>query len=403
MSSAGMTRRAAYGALLRRERYVPFTLTVALARTSSMMFTTGGVLFVLARTHSAALAGLTAAAATLPGSLSGPVLGAWLDVARRRRLLIVSDQLLSVIGLAAIVALAGHAPNWTLPAVAIVYSITRPLSLGSFFSTLNEVAGPELIDTASAIEASSLNFAFLVGPALAGALAGATSPTIAIETQAGLTLAVAGLIAVNPVFELRSRHRAADARSALRDGLRSIVASRLMLSLGVASVLASLGWGLMILGFPLYAVRSLHSQAHASGYLWAAVAGGSILGTFVLHGPASPRRIALSYAVLGVSVLLWPLAHVLTLGILLVGLTGFLEGPAYSGTIAARLRHAPPALRGQVINTLAAANMVAVAAGSAVGGAVGRPLPLIVAFLAVNLVAAGIVAGLRRDPVSLRP
>jgi MFS family permease len=398
-----MTRRAAFGALLRREHYVPFALTVTLARTSSMMFTTGGVLFVLARTHSAALAGWTAAAATLPGSLSGPLLGAWLDVARHRRLLIVTDQLLSVIGLVAILALAGHGPSWTLPAVAIVYSITRPLSVGSFFGTLNEVAGPELIDTASTIEASSLNFAFLIGPALAGALAGASSPTVAIETQAGLTLGVAGLIAINPVFELRSQHRAVDARSALRDGLRSILASRLMRSLGIASVLASLGWGLMSLGFPLYAVHSLHTGAHASGWLWAAVAGGSILGTFVLHGPPAPRRIALSYALLGVSALLWPLAHLLTIGILLIGLTGFLEGPAYSGTIAVRQRHAPPALRGQVINTLAGANTVALATGSALGGAIGHPLPLIFAFVLINLVAAAVVAGSPRDPVTLRP
>ncbi|HTX30250.1 MAG TPA: MFS transporter [Solirubrobacteraceae bacterium] len=395
MSSAGLKRRAAYGALLRREHYVPFTLTVALARMSAMMFTTGGVLLVLSRTGNTALAGVTAAAAVLPGSLSGPVLGAWLDVARHRRLLIVIDQLLSVIGLLAIVALVGHAPDWTVPAVAVIYSITRPLSVGSFFSTLNEVVGVELIDTASTIEASSLNLAFLLGPALAGLLAGAASPAIAVVVQAGLTLVVAGLVAVNPVFELRSPHRAPDARSALRDGLRSIVASPLMLSVGVASVLASLGWGLMNLGFPLYAVHSLHVGAHNSGYLWAAVAGGSITGTFVLHGAPSRRRIALSYMLLGLSALLWPLAHVLTLGILLVGLTGFLEGPAYSGTITLRQRLAPPAVRGQVINTLAGANLVAVSAGSAIGGAIGHALPLILAFLAINLVAAAIVAGTR--------
>jgi MFS family permease len=402
MSSAELTRRAAYGALLRREHYVPFTLTVVLARTSSLMFNPAGVLLVLARTGSTGLAGLTAAAAMLPGSLMGPVLGAWLDVAKHRRVLIVIDQLLSVVGLLAIVALAGHGPNWTLPVVAVVYSITRPLSVGSFFSTLNEVAGPELIDTASTIEATSLNLAFLVGPALAGALAGATSPAIAVEAQAGLTLAVAVLVAVNPVFELRSPLRAVDARSALREGLRSIVASRLMLSVAIASALASLGWGLMNLGFPLYAVHSLHSGAHNSGYLWAAVAGGSILGTFLLHGAPSPRRIALSYAILGCSALLWPLAHALLLGIILVGLTGFLEGPAYSATVALRQRLAPPAVRGQVINTLAGANMVAVAAGSALGGAIGEALPLIIVFLVINLVAAAIVAVPGRR-VSLRP
>ena len=115
---------------------------------------------------------MTAAAATLPGSLSGPLLGAWLDVARRRRVLIVVDQVTSATALLGILVLAGHGPDWTLPAVAVLYSVTRPFSSGTFFTALIEIAGPELLDSASAIEASSLNLSFVVGPALAGGLAG---------------------------------------------------------------------------------------------------------------------------------------------------------------------------------------------------------------------------------------
>lgn len=58
----------------------------------------------------------------------------------------------------------------------------------------------------------------------------------------------------------------------------------------IASSLATFGWGLMLVGFPLYAVRMLHAPAHTSGYLWAAVAGGSILGTFGWRGDCSLRR-----------------------------------------------------------------------------------------------------------------
>ncbi|HEY2436844.1 MAG TPA: hypothetical protein VGH93_06655, partial [Solirubrobacteraceae bacterium] len=71
-------------------------LTVSLSRTSSMMFNTAGILLVLIRTHSAPLAGATAAAALVPAALTGPLLGAWVDVIRRRRILIVFDQLVSV-------------------------------------------------------------------------------------------------------------------------------------------------------------------------------------------------------------------------------------------------------------------------------------------------------------------
>ncbi|HEY3728935.1 MAG TPA: MFS transporter [Solirubrobacteraceae bacterium] len=388
MSPALADPRREYARLLRRPRYPGFVLTVSLARTCSTMFNTAGVLLVLARTGSAALAGATAAAAVLPGALSGPVLGAWLDVADRRRVLIVFDQLLSAAALVAIVALAGHAPAWTLLAVAFVYSVTRPFSTGSFYSALAEIAGPELLDQASAIEASSLNLSFVVGPALAGALAGAVGPATAVEVQAAVTVIVAALVAINPVFEARSPERAISASDAIRTGMRSLTRDPVLSSTGAAAALAAFGWGLMTIGFPLYAARLLGAGAHAGGYLWAAMALGSTVGTFVLAGRPSLRRIGLSYGVLGLSALLWPLAHTLVLGILLIGLTGFLEGPAYSGTIALRQRHTPPAVRAQVMTTLTGVALVASSAGAAISGAIDRPIPAIVAFTVINVLAA---------------
>ena len=374
--------------LWRRPRYPGFVMTVSLARTTSFMFNTAGVLLVLQRTGSAPLAGITAAAAVVPSALTGPVLGAWLDVASRRRVLIVIDQLLSVAGLVGVVALAGHAPNWTVPAVTAVYSLTRPFSMGSFFSALAEIAGPELLDHASAIEATSLNLAVIIGPALAGALAGIIGAASTVELQAGLTLLVAGLVAVNPAFEARSDERAPTVSNALRTGLRALARERVLRATSFSSSLAAFGWGLMLVGFPLYAVQTLHSPAHTSGYLWAAVAGGSILGTFMLHGPPGLRRVGLSYGILGLSALLWPLAATLVVGILLIGLTGFLEGPAYSGTIALRQRHTPPAGRAQVMTTLASISGLAMSAGAVVGGAIHDPGALIAVFVVINLLAA---------------
>jgi MFS family permease len=388
VSPAPTTRRPALAELLRRPGYPGFVLTVGLARASSLMFNTSGVLLVLARTGSAPLAGATAAAAVLPAALSGPLIGAWLEVAERRRVLIVLDQLVSVAGLLAIVALAGHAPNWTVPAVAVLYSVTRPFSSGSFFSALAEIAGSELLDAASAVEASSLNLAVIVGPALAGALAGATSAAIAIEVQAALTVVVAFLIAINPAFEARPEHRAESAMHALRDGTRALVQNRVLRATATASTLAAFGWGLMLVGFPLYAAHSLHEGANAGGYLWAGIAVGSILGTFILRGNASGRRVGSSYAILGLSALAWPLAHAFALAFALVTLTGFLEGPAYSGTIALRQRHTPAALRAQVITTISGLATVALAAGAALGGAVDQFLPLVLAFTAINAFAA---------------
>jgi MFS family permease len=209
-----------------------------------------------------------------------------------------------------------------------------------------------------------------------------------VELQAGLTVLVAALVAVNPAFEARTIERAHSVSDALRTGLAALVRERVLLATSFSSSLAAFGWGLMLVGFPLYAVQTLHSPAHTSGYLWAAVAAGSILGTFALHGAPRLRRVGLSYGILGLSALLWPLAGTLAIGILLIGLTGFLEGPAYSGTIALRQRHTPPAVRAQVITTLSGVSGLTLAAGAALGGVIHDPVVLILVFTAINLVAA---------------
>jgi hypothetical protein len=392
---APASTRSTYRPLLGRPGYPGFVLTVSLSRVSATMFNTAGVLLVLVRTHSAALAGLTAAATIIPGAVSGPLLGAWLDVAQRRRLLVVSDQLLSIAGLVGMLILAGHAPNWTVPVVAVLYSFTRPFSSGSFSSALAELAGTDLLDAASAVEATSLNLAVVIGPVLAGVMSGVVGPAAAVEVQVALTLVVALLIAVNPAFEVRPAVRVTSLRAAVGAGLTVLVRHPILRATTISSTAAAFGWGLMLVGFPLYAVRTLHAPAHASGYLWAALAGGSIVGTFGFRGRPSLARSAASYLAIGLSALLWLLGASLIAGVALMTLTGVLDGPAYSGAIALRQRHAPPAVRAQVMTTLTSLSGVALSAGGAVGGLVSSPGTLILAFVAVNLAAAGSCAGER--------
>jgi hypothetical protein len=68
------------------------------------------------------------------------------------------------------------------------------------------------------------------------------------------------------------------------------------------------------------------------------------------------RRVGLSYGLLGLPALLWPLADALAAGFLLVVFTDVLEEPAYSGTIALRQRHTPAAVRSQVMTTISGAD-----------------------------------------------
>src|SRR5437762_4784652 len=115
---------AALGHLRREPGYPLFWATATVTRLADEMFSVGVVLLVLDRTGSAGLAGATVAAVTLPSIVSGPLLGAWLDRTSRRRTIMMLDQVLAASSLVGIVVLAGNAPNWTLPLVALVAGAT---------------------------------------------------------------------------------------------------------------------------------------------------------------------------------------------------------------------------------------------------------------------------------------
>ena len=115
--------------------YLKFLSAATLARVSDEMFGVGVVLLVLDRTDSPALAGATVAAITLPSLISGPLLGAWLDLTGRRRTLMVIDQIVIASVLVALVLLIGHAPTWLVPLVACPRAY-HPLSFGGFTSMI---------------------------------------------------------------------------------------------------------------------------------------------------------------------------------------------------------------------------------------------------------------------------
>jgi hypothetical protein len=195
------------------------------------------------------------------------------------------------------------------------------------------------------------------------------------------------------VFEARGPERAQSIGHALREGTRALLRIPMLRDTAIASMLANLSWGLMLVAFPLYAAGTLHTGSNASGYLWAALGGGSIIGTFLLPGRPTRGRIASSYLALGFSAVLWLLAGSLPAGIALVLLSGITEGPAYSGTVAMRQRHSPPGARTQTLNTMQGLNQLTMSLGSVLGGVLHHPSVAVVAFCALNLLASGVVAG----------
>jgi predicted MFS family arabinose efflux permease len=393
MSGSATELQTRAGGLRAQPGWPAFFLAATLARLAGEMLPVAVVLLVLDRTGNATLAGAAVAAATLPGVVTGPVLGAWLDRTARRRTALASNQVVLGASLLAVLATTGRAPGWVLLLLAAGAGLTAPLATGGFTSMIPSLVPERLLPSANALEASSFNAAAIAGPALAGVVAAGPGPAAAVALEAGLAGVALLAIARLPRIAVVGARAGASMAATVRQGLRHLAGTPVLRGVTVATTVALGGLGLLALALPFLAERLGAGQAGA-GYLWAALEAGGMAGALAgarLLAGWPPQRVVLAgLALLGLLMAAWPLAPSFPVALLLVALAGFLEGPAFAATFTTRQRWSPEHLRGQIFTTAASLKMGAFAVGAAVAGPAVERLGAggtLVAAGAVNLVA----------------
>jgi MFS family permease len=364
--------RSGFRRLAGEPGYLRFVSAATFSRVADEMFSVGVVLLVLERTGSAALAGALVAAITFPSLVTAPLLGAWLDLRGQRKALMMADQVIGSLAIAAIALFAGRAPDLLMVAIVFVAGLTWPLSFGGFTSLIPAIVPDTLLPRANAIEASSFNFALIVGPLLAGAIAGLASPEAAVLTEAGLTAASLLLIVGFDRLDSGPVSAAGSLMEVVRDGLRLLVSVPQLFGTTVAGALNLVGAGFLTVAFPFFCVEHLGVERNASGALWAAFAIGSTVGALALvrlqkrHPPH--RIVVVSLFAFGVLMLLWPLTESLPVALVLVGVAALADGPGLAATFAVRQDWAPRELQGQIFTTAAGLKVGAFALGAAIAG-----------------------------------
>jgi MFS family permease len=365
-----LTTELGFAPLAREPGYLRFVGAATFARVADEMFSVGVVL--LARTGSAAVAGLLVAAITLPSLITAPLLGAWLDLRGRRKALMMLDQVLASAALIALALLLGHVPDALVVAIVFLAGLTWPLSFGGFTSLIPAIVSDELLPRANAVEATSFNFALIAGPLLAGAIVGLAGPEAAVLTEAGLTLFTLVLLAGFDALD-RGPVRAADSlMHVVRDGLRALVNVPQLLGVTVAGALNLAGAGFLTVAFPYFCVEHLDAPRNAAGALWAAFALGSTIGALALVRLQRRYRahnvVLVSMIAFGVLMLPWPLAESLPVALALVAIGSIADGPGLAATFAVRQDWAPRDLQGQIFTTAAGLKVGSFALGAAVAG-----------------------------------
>ena len=405
MTSPASSAPAREGGLPAQPGYPAFLLAATLARLASEMFPVAAVLLVLDRTGRPGLAGAVVAATTLPAVVTGPVLGAWLDRTRRRRVALASNQVLLAVSLLGILAAAGRTPGWVLVLLATLAGVTGPLATGGYTSMIPLLVPERLLARANALEAASFNTAAIAGPAVAGTVAATAGPAGAVLAEAVLAGLALPAIARLPRIGVPAGDDPAPLAAAIRQGLAHLARTPALRGVTVATAVGLGGSGLLTLAMPFWAERLGAGRAGA-GYLFAALEAGAIAGALAAARPAAswpPQRVVLAgLGLFGLVVISWPLAPSFGTALGLVAVAGMVEGPAFAATFATRQRWSPPALRGQIFTTAASLKLGMFAIGSALAGpalGVAGVGGILVAAGAVQLlgVTLGFVTG-ARDP-----
>ena len=267
-------------------------------------------IYIFLLTHSILATSLMMLVGRIPRILLGPVAGVFADRWNRKRILVVTNLLLTGVVL---LLLLVRTP--TLVWIVYLEGVIEA-SVDQFFNPAQNALLPTLVPAEQLVTANSLNslsfeLARLVGPALGGVV-GATLGLNGIVALDSASFLIAALLIMPIVAPKRSAPAAAhggslaaeEAGAVMRvwrdwmDGLRVIVRERTLKVLLAAMAITSLGEGVIGVLYPIFVYRILHGGPGQIGTLMTAQAVGGLIGA-ALVGRIGSR--ALSRWVIGLT------------------------------------------------------------------------------------------------------
>ena len=405
----------------------------AVSQVGDMMVAVALPWFVLQTTGSVIQMGITGAAVALGTLLSSITGGPLVDRFGFRRASILSDVTAGA-AVAAVPVLfwVGVLPFGLLLTLALVISILNApgdLARRALVPTLARWAAMPL-ERANAVDTAIPRLAQLVGPIIGGILVAAVGAANVLLLDAVTFLVSAAAVAVavpshadtntdaegkgnTPGSRGRDQQVFADSRfmrsparqylSELRDGLRFVRTSGLLISLIViATVAGLLEKPLMSVVAPVYA-QDNYGGAASFGAMLGAFGAGALSGTlaFSVVGHRLPRRLTfLTCMLVAPLVMFGALAATPPLPALLAALavSGVIFGPMNSLFATAVQETTPTELLGRVIGTVSAFSMLGVPLGATVAGLVVAQVGLIATLVGMGAIYLALAVAMVLNP-----
>jgi MFS family permease len=281
---------ARYRALFSVPGFTRLLVSSVIARLPSGMFSLAILLLVRARSGSFLAAGVAVGVFALAGALAGPLLGALVDRVGQTRVLAPSALAQGALLVALALAAQDGAPVAAIVSLAALAGAVQPPVAGCIRALWSRLAADEqALETAYALDATTQEVIWTLGPLLVGSTAVLLSPAAAVLACALFTVCGTAFFAAS---ELSSGWRA-QARECSRGGALASPGLRALL---VTATLAGVVIGALEVGLTALAVT--HDARWAAGPLLALFSIGSMAGGVIYSAARWRRPIGLRYAAL---------------------------------------------------------------------------------------------------------
>jgi MFS family permease len=335
-----------------------------LGRLPSGMFSLAILLFVRGRTDSFLAAGVAVGAFALAGALAGPLLGALVDRVGQKRVLLPASLVQGALLVMLVVIAQSSAPVVVIVALAALAGAAQPPIAGCIRALWAQVAGTgEQLETAYALDATTQEVIWTLGPLLVGGTAVLLSPAAGVLACAAITVAGTAFFAASKLssdWQARTPERSRASALASR-GLRALLGTAL---------LAGVVIGAVEVGLPALAVT--HHARWSAGPLLALFSIGSMAGGLAYSAMRWRRPIGLRYIalLLAMAAAVAPLiaAHTLAVAYPLAALGGLGVAPMLSCQFSLVGALAPAGTATEAFTWHRGATIAGMAAGSTLGG-----------------------------------
>jgi MFS family permease len=366
------------------------------ARIAQSMVSVTIVLFALAVYRSAALAGAATFFSIFPGLLVSPIAGALLDRHGRTRLVTI-DYLLAFgcLALLGTLAFAGSLPAWLLIVIAAIASLTAPLSATGLRSLFPLIVPSHLWERVNAVDSTGYVVAAIVGPPLAAAMVaqwGGPATFLAIGLSYGFAALVITRIPDPPT-------RTVSSGNLLRDAWQGLVytwGNRTLRGLGFSISVLNLARGTLTILVPVILLERLHYSAMVVGLVIAAQGVAGLISAFFFGRQDTRGRerlmAAVPMAASSIVIAMLLVKSSLITVVLVMAITGALDGPTDIALFTLRQRRTDPSWMGRAFAVSMAFNYAGSPIGSAFAGAIAvRSLETAVVFGAITALLSGVL------------